>query len=112
MSYVCASSVGKRITALVVVNFSNTTRAKPLITTPRASPLGPEALGVVIGGLACVVFEKLPTTREVMLYYYTHFSFTAKALVLVNVQRARVVNEKLLITNVVMLLPLDTRVLI
>ena len=25
-------------------------------------------LGVVIGGLACVVIEKLPTTRKVMLY--------------------------------------------
>ena len=36
MSYVCASSVGKRITALVVVNFSNTTRAKPPNTAPRA----------------------------------------------------------------------------
>ena len=26
----------------------------------------PDALGVVIGGLACVVFEKLPTTSAMM----------------------------------------------
>ena len=61
MSYVCASSVGKRITALVVGNFSNTTRAKPPITTPRAR--GPR------GGnrcLACVVIQKLPTTSVVV----------------------------------------------
>ena len=44
----------------MVGNFSITTRAKPPITTPRA-----KALGVVIGGLACVVIEKLPTTRKV-----------------------------------------------
>ena len=62
MSYVCASSVGKRITALVVVIFQI-----PHAPNHRLPPLGLEALGVVIGGLACVVFEKLPTTREVML---------------------------------------------
>ena len=50
------------ITLRVVGNFSITTQAKPPITTPRAL-----ARGVVIGGLARVVIEKLPTSSVVML---------------------------------------------
>ena len=50
------------ITSRVVGNFSNTTQAKPPITTPRASGLR----GMVIGGLARVVFEKFTTTSAVM----------------------------------------------
>ena len=56
---------------------------------------------------------------SITVWVISNFSFTTQALwtftstralarVLVNVQRARVVNEKLMITNVVMLLPLCT----
>ena len=53
IGYVCVRSLHKSITALVVVNLSNTTCQRPS--------------EVVIGGLACVVFEKFPTIHEVTL---------------------------------------------
>ena len=64
MSYVCASEVVNAPPHSWLVIFE-----LPHAPNHPLPPLGPEALGVVMGGLACVVIQKLPTTREVMLYY-------------------------------------------